>query len=111
MQEALLMALALNRVRFVKLLLDHGIDVKTAMNIRRLEFLYGYWALKGGYLDLTSKKEEGHVKVERIMKLLCSYEENAIASECFVPYQNINEKISALGVGMKRNDNTKVKML
>ena len=84
----MIVALAMNRVDFVKLFLSYGISIQTLLTVDILEFLYGYRYrvahLKNklnllNYFDIKEdlklscdKKLSEDVKT--IMQLLCKYE-------------------------------------
>ena len=90
------MALALDRVAFLKLLLNYGVSVQSILNQNLLEFLYGYVLVntncstmkyeKNDYCRLSEKEKE---KVSELMGFL-EHEEDEVCIKLEVIQKNIN---------------------
>ena len=69
----MLMALAMNRVSFVRLFLKYGVSINTVLNQKNLEFLYGYCSKVHSYAYKFDEKHYKSSAHEHVIKLLCGY--------------------------------------
>ncbi|XP_012554388.2 transient receptor potential cation channel subfamily M member 1 isoform X1 [Hydra vulgaris] len=78
LNSAMIMALAMNRVEFVKLFLSYGISIQSLLTPKVLEFLYGYHCNNShSIIQYVLKKveyEPASGDFKDVMELLCSYE-------------------------------------
>lgn len=106
----MIMALALDRLDFVRLLLKNCVSVNTFLTRNLLEFLYGYRSkMMTSSLRFEIKQEEytaidmncTHVDT---LKTLCGYENYNILS-CCIPYSVIKRTVQHLCGRIKKQGN------
>lgn len=89
----MIIALAMNRVNFVKLLLTKGVGMDSIINRDRLGFLYGYRAKIGGStfgMDVKKHKfPPADPKDQNVFHILCEEYQGWSTEECIFSYNYV----------------------
>lgn len=100
LQNAVIMALALNRVEFLELLLYYCVSVKGILTKPVLEFLYGYASFKYQSPIKEMVRDDDYCKYEETkysdtVKTLCSYTGQKV-DKCCIKLSKIKDIVRRL---------------
>jgi len=110
LQSAMIMALALDRLDFVRLLLKNCVSVNTFLTRNLLEFLYGYRSkmMTSSLRFEINDKEYTAIDMNSThvdtLKTLCGYESYNVLS-CSIPYSVIRRTVQHLCGRIKKQGN------